>query len=77
MQRKEFYKSKRRSVRQMNAWGMAPHKPTKASSLLAWRYERQLARVARTLVRRNTVGYIRAFVGPHYFAGCYAGAEND
>lgn len=26
---------------------------------------------------RQLIGYIRCFIGTHYFAGCYMGAEND
>ena len=71
---KEFYKRRRRSLRQIFTWGMqplekyrSPMKEQMADSTKHLRYAR----------RRFTVGYARAFAGTHLFAGCYPGAEND
>ena len=70
MKRKQ--KNRPRTLRQVFAWGMQPLEKTLkgdhyTSSIKALRYHR----------RRFTVGYARAFAGPHLFAGCYTGAEND
>jgi len=48
----------------------------KRSSVYAYKYELELERLSRRN-RRVPVGFIRAFGHTHYFAGCYAGAEND
>jgi len=78
--KKKFYRSgprSRRSVDDMFKWARAPHKRSKIASLFDWRYEKETERFVRVKPRRRSVGYIRAFVGPHFFAGCYVGAEND
>jgi hypothetical protein len=67
----------KRSLREVQQWGGRRHVPSKASSLDAWRHERRWARLCRTKPHRFIVGYIRAFIGTHYFAGAYTGAEND
>jgi hypothetical protein len=70
-------KPKKLTLREVQQWGRQGHVPNKVSSLSAWRWEREAARLERTKPHRFIVGYIRAFIGPHYFAGAYAGAEND
>lgn len=74
--KKTFYKLKRKTVRQVFAWGMAPEPKEKPTSRA---HKEQMRDIKRTFPqrRRFTVGYARAFLGPHFFAGCYPGAEND
>lgn len=71
-QTKTFYKNKRRTVRQIFAWGMEP-------LTYATRKEHmdmlETDKALRYRKRRFTVGYARAFLGPHFFAGVYTGAE--
>lgn len=72
--RREFYKNKRRTLRQVFTWGMQPlEKP----SSLKDRHYADTIKDLRYKKRRFTVGYARAFAGPHLFAGCYPGAENE
>lgn len=79
MQRKLYMASlKRRSVRQVFAWSMAPEPKTKPTSKL----DKEYAKAARDTFgkyrkRRFAVGFARAYLGPHFFAGCYVGAEHD
>lgn len=68
---------KRRTLRQIHAWGMTKQPLIKATSLFIWRGNREMMKLGRTKPRRFTVGYIRAHIGPHYFAGCYHRAEFD
>ena len=50
----------------------------KRRSLFDWRYERDLARLARTKPNRLKVGFVRAMTGnPFFFNGAHVGAEND
>jgi len=50
----------------------------KRRSLFDWRYERDLARLARTKPNRLKVGFLRAMTGnPFFFNGAHVGAEND
>lgn len=67
----------KRTLREVQRWGRRRHTPNKVSSLSAWKMERRWDRLSRIKPHRFIVGYIRAFIGPHYFAGAYAGAEND
>ena len=72
--RKTFYKNKRTTVRKMLAWALQkPERewPTSRADK-EWRRD-----VCFKPSRRWAVGYVRAFVGPHFFAGCYDGAEFD
>jgi hypothetical protein len=72
--RKTFYKNKRTTVRKMLAWAL--QKPERE-----WPTSRADKEGRRDVCfkpsRRWAVGYVRAFVGPHFFAGCYDGAEFD
>jgi|LakMenEpi03Aug12_release.lakeMendotaPanAssembly.Ray.scaffolds.fasta_scaffold1202658_2 hypothetical protein len=54
-----------------------PQEKLHIRSMADYRWLRDEAWFLRTKPRRRTVGYIRAFLGPHFFAGCYTGAEND
>jgi hypothetical protein len=55
-----------------------PHKAEKASSMSAWRYERELASFDMNKDRnRSAVGLVRAFGSPTFFNGAYRNAEND
>jgi hypothetical protein len=66
-----------RSVADMFKWARQPYKRPKIKSMFDFRYEKDMEQFTRVKPRRRSVGYIRAFVGPHFFAGCYVGAEND
>ena len=67
----------RRTLRDIHAWGMERPKKERPTSVNDWYNMRELNKLYRTEPRRFTIGYIRAFIGPHYFAGCYPGAEFD
>ena len=57
---------------------MKPYKrDLKRTSVYAYKYELELERLSGKSNRRIPIGFIRAFGHKHYFAGCYAGAEND
>jgi len=56
---------------------MTPDKPTRPTSMSVWKWDRSARRSLMYGQRRFTIGYLRAFAGPHIFAGCYPGAEND
>jgi hypothetical protein len=48
------------------------------TSLADWRYDRALAKMARTKPNRLRVGLVRAMTGnPFFFNGAHVGAEND
>lgn len=69
----------RKTVQQMFQWGTkyeAPptHHPYGVKQL---RYERNVWRVYRKAIKRDTVGLIRAMGAINFFRGCYIGAEND
>ena len=68
---------KRRTVREVFAWGMTPYTPVKCTLLKYWIYERDLAKSTRSSPRRDTVGFLRASGCAFFFNGCYEGAEND
>jgi hypothetical protein len=71
--KKTFYKTKRTTIREMMAWAMKKERlPTPTSRL-----EKEWQRSLKKITRRWAVGYVRACVGPHFFAGCYVGAENE
>jgi len=72
--RKTHNKPLRRTLRQVFTWGMQPQEKFIGK---VQRYFRKTDRHLRYHKRRFTVGYIRAFAGPHLFAGCYPGAEYD
>ena len=65
----------RRTLRDIHVWGMERPKKERPTSVNNWYNMRELNRLARTKPRHFTIGYIRAYIGPHYFAGCYPGAE--
>ena len=71
--KKTFYKNKRRSIRQVFAWGMKKPEHEWPKN----RLDKEWLKMLPKPTRRQTVGYIRAFVGPHFFAGCYVGAEDE
>ena len=71
--KKTFYKAKRRTVRQIFAWALAKPKREWPKN----RHDKEWQRDCPKPTRRWAVGYVRAFVGPHFFAGCYDGAEFD
>jgi hypothetical protein len=71
--KKTFYKNKRTTVRKMLAWALQKPKREWPTSRVDKEWQRDCPRPSR----RWAVGYVRAFVGPHFFAGCYVGAEND
>ena len=72
--RKTFYKNKRTTVRKIFAWALEKPKREWPTS----RADKEGRRdVCFKPSRRWAVGYVRAFVGPHFFAGCYDGAEFD
>jgi len=78
--RKKFYRSGRNTnntALQSFKWQRGPHKPDKCTSMLAVKWEKETQKFLRTKPRRRAVGWIRAFRGPHFFAGSHAGAEND
>lgn len=75
--KKTFYKLERKTVRQVFAWGMAPEPKEKFTSRAYREWANLNKRRFRYNKRRHTIGYARAFLGPHFFAGCYPGAEND
>ena len=55
-----------------------PYEATQPSSMLAWRYEREFARMHRTKPRRTMVGMLRAMTdNPHLFHGAHFRAEYD
>jgi len=55
-----------------------PYRAEKADSMMAWRYERELASFRDTKDRhRAAVGMVRAFGSPTFFRGAYRNAEND
>ena len=72
--KKTFYKNKRRTIRQIFAWAL---KKEGFQGHPKNRSEKEWLKSLPKPTRRQTVGYVRAFVGPHFFAGCYVGAEND
>jgi hypothetical protein len=58
--------------------GPAIGKRPKAKSFADWKYERDLARLARTKPNRLKVGLVRAMTGNlFFFNGAHVGAEND
>jgi hypothetical protein len=68
---------KRATLVQLFADPVVP-KNCKRTSLLDWRYERELARLGRTKPNRLKVGLVRASTGnPFFFNGAHVGAEND
>ena len=71
--KKTFYKSKRRTIRQIFTWALEKPKREWPKT----RQDKEWLKLLPKPTRRQTVGYVRAFVGPHFFAGCYTGAEND
>lgn len=75
--RERVERKKHRTLREVVAWGMAPNKPERVYSMRDWRWLRDSRRALMYKQRRFTIGYIRAFAGPHIFAGCYPGAENE
>ena len=53
-------------------------KPKRCKSVADWRYERELAKMARHKPNRLRVGLVRAMTGnPYFFNGAHVGAEND
>ena len=53
-------------------------KRPKAKSFAGWKYDRELAKLARTKPNRLRVGLVRAMTGnPFFFNGAHVGAEND
>lgn len=55
-----------------------PYKREKATSVVIWKYERELASFRMNKDRhRAAVGMVRAFGSPTFFNGAYKGAEND
>jgi hypothetical protein len=72
--KKTFYKNKRTTVRKMLAWALEKPKREWPTSRLDKEGQRA---VCFKPSRRWAVGYVRAFVGPHFFAGCYVGAEYE
>ena len=78
--REKFYRSGKgynRTALQVFKFDRQPYKPDKCFSSWAVQWEKENQKYLRVKPRRRAVGYIRAFLGPHFFAGCYAGAEND
>jgi len=71
--KKTFYKARRRTVRQIFAWALAKPKREYPKN----RHDKEWLKTLPKPTRRQTVGYVRAFVGQHFFAGCYIGAEDD
>lgn len=71
--KKIFYRTKRTTIREMMAWAMKKEKLPPPTS----RIDKEQRRSFTKPTRRWAVGYVRAFVGPHFFAGCYPGAEFD
>ena len=72
--KKTFYKAKRTTVRKMLAWALEKPKREYPTS----RADKEGRRdVCFKPSRRWAVGYVRACVGPHFFAGCYVGAEHE
>lgn len=58
--------------------GPAIDKRPRAKSFADWKYERALAKLARTKPNRLRVGLVRAMTGnPFFFNGAHVGAEND
>jgi hypothetical protein len=58
--------------------GPAIDKRPRAKSFADWKYERALAKLARTKPNRLRVGLVRAMTGnPFFFHGAHVGAEND
>ena len=69
---------KRATVVQLMADDPIVPKNYKRRSLFDWRYERNLARLARTKPNRLKIGFVRAMTGnPFFFNGAHVGAEND
>ena len=55
-----------------------PDPTVKQTSMVAWRYDRDLNRPQFPSKRiRWAIGFIRAFGSPHFFNGSNKGAEND
>ena len=54
-----------------------PYKPIKCTTAIDVRFEKEEKKYLRNKPRRRAVGWIRAFLGPHFLAGSHAGAEND
>jgi hypothetical protein len=55
-----------------------PDPKVKQTSMMAWRYDRDLNRPQFPSKRiRWAIGFIRAFGSPHFFNGSNKGAEND
>ena len=56
----------------------AVSKPRRPRSIAEWKYDRELAKLARTKPNRLKVGLVRAMTGnPFFFNGAHVGAEND
>ena len=69
---------KRATLVQLFADDPVERKNFKRRSLFDWRYERDLARLARTKPNRLKIGFLRAMTGnPFFFNGAHVGAEND
>ena len=78
--REKFYLSGKgfnRTALQVFKTNREPYKPAKCFASLAVQHEKEMHKYLRTKPRRGAVGYLRAFLGPHFFAGSHAGAEND
>ena len=77
----DWAKGRRKTVQQaLQDWMKPCVMATKYKSLESWRYDRDLMRPLNSAYckqRRSAVGLVRAFGAPHFFRGCYVGAEND
>ena len=68
----------RMTIQQAYRNWIRPYRAEKANSMMAWRYERELASFINNNPRhRSAVGLVRAFGSPTFFRGAYRNAEND
>jgi hypothetical protein len=75
--KKTYSKRNRTTVREMMRWAMAKTPTPKAVPRADRERLREVRRINKYRSRRWAVKYIRAFIGPHFFAGCFTGAENE
>lgn len=70
-------RGKRMTVQKAFQHWLKPYEPSKANSLAAYKYERDLRKQSARGQHRDAVGLIRAFGASAFFRGCYINAEND